>query len=95
MPLDRILDCKFINDNDQAQRSAREQLKFIVANKDKLNNVRNGNSYKIAAISLNRCKENFTPKQLSYIDNIYEKVMKGAGYESFSANYKPKKSLRY
>jgi len=90
MPLDRLNNSKFMSDKGQAQRSAREQLKFIIANKDKLMRIINGKNLIISAESLNNYQDNFTPKQLSFIDSIYEKTMKGFGFESYQTTYRPK-----
>ncbi|MBS3945294.1 MAG: hypothetical protein KGZ42_07345 [Melioribacter sp.] len=97
MPLDRISDCRFASDKVQAQRSAREQLKFILVNKEKLLRAKNGKKYLIVAISFDQIKEDLTPNQLSYVDSIYEMTMGAAGYESFKPTYKPNKRtfLRY
>lgn len=82
----------FLNDNDQAQRSARAQLEFIINNKEKLSRIRNGEKYKTVAAAFFNSKEPFTPKQLSYIDVIYEKTFQAAGYEAFQATYKPSRN---
>lgn len=97
MALDRINTGRYSSDKNQAQTSARAQLKIIMANKEKLLRVKNGKKFLTVAVSFDGCKEDFTPKQLSYIDTIYEKVMEGAGFESFKATYKPNKKtlLRY
>jgi hypothetical protein len=91
MPLDRVNDCRFLNDNKSAQRGAREQLKFILANGDKLLRLLNGKKYLITARDFQNMKEDFTPNQLSYIDTIYEKTMKACGFDSFTTTFKPKK----
>lgn len=96
MALTRVNDCRFVNDKEQAQRSAREQLKIIMANKEKLLSVRNGQRHLLAAIQFSETKEEFTPNQLAYIENIYEKIWKGAGFESVDRHIdKKKKGLRY
>jgi hypothetical protein len=40
-------------------------------------------------------QEPFTPKQMQYIDSIYEKVMSGAGFDSCDTKHDNKKGLRY
>ena len=97
MPLDKINKTVFHNDNPCAQRGAREYLKFILANKAALLKVKGGEDFYKAARNLSFIIEDLTPKQLSFIDVIYEKTMKGLGLESFSATYKPnnKTNLRY
>jgi len=89
MGLVKVNDCRFLNDNSQAQRAAREQLKIITMNLSKLEKIRNAAKYIQAVQDFNATKINFTPKQLSFIDVIYEKTMKGAGFESFAVTYKP------
>lgn len=91
MALDRVNTTRFMNDNDQAQRSARSQLDFIIANKESLYKVFNGHKKYESARFMSLIKEKYTPKQLSYIDSIYEDVMKGAGFGSFKATYKPRR----
>lgn len=89
--LQRISDSRFISDKEQAQRSAREQLKIIVANADKLLMLRGGKKLSDIAFDFYKQKENFTNKQLSFIDSIYERTMEAAGFESFAATYKPRR----
>lgn len=91
MALNKITGTSFSNDNEQAQRGAREQLKIILANRAKLLNTRNGKKLLAVANSFNKNKSSFSPKQLSFIDSIYEKTMQGAGFESFSPTFKPKR----
>lgn len=91
MPLDKINTTRYHSDVQQAQRSAREQLKFILANGDKLLQIMNGRKYLMTAEEFAAIKEDFTPKQLSYIDVIYEKTMRGVGFDSFTVTYKPMK----
>jgi len=97
MALDRINTTKYLNDKQQAQRSAREQLKFILANSEKLLRAKNGKKYLTVAVSFAQCKDELTSKQCSYVDVIYEATMGAAGYDSFKATYKPntKTFLRY
>lgn len=95
MSLVKVNDVRFLNDNSQAQRTAREQLKFIIANGQYLLKVRGGENYHKTAKDFSNMKEKFTSPQLSYIDVIYEKTMKGLGYGSYSSTFKPKKGLRY
>lgn len=97
MPLDRINTGKFHNDLAQAQRSAKAQLDFIINNQDKLLRVLNGKKYLMTALQFAECKEPLTPKQLSYIDVIYEKTMKGCGFQCATTSYKPnnKNNLRF
>ena len=89
--LDRINNTRFLNDNEQAQRAAKEQLKFIIANSQHLTKVRGGDNYLKTANDFMLMREKFTPNQLSLVDVIYEKTMKGLGFESFNSTFKPKK----
>lgn len=70
------------SDKGQSERASRDYLRFIVANIKHLDSVRNGSKYKQAAVSLHSQKEPFTDKQKSYIVEIYERVMQGAGFDS-------------
>lgn len=89
----------FQHNHEQAQRSAREQLKFIIENKDDLRRVREGGRMLEAAESFTnkiRSGGRLTPAQMSYIDGMYEKIFKAAGYESVSVHVDKKpKGLRY
>lgn len=89
MALDKVTNTRFASDKDQAQRGAKEQLKIILANKTKLLKTRNGKKLLDVANSFSKSKVAFSPKQLSFIDSIYEKTMQGAGFESFSPTFKP------
>jgi hypothetical protein len=91
MPLTKVTDCRFLNDNASAQRGAREQLKFILANGDKLLRLSNGKKYLITAKEFQNMKENFTPNQMSFIDGIYEKTMGVCGFDFFKVTFKPNK----
>lgn len=84
-----------MNDNRQSQFSRREQLKFILVNSKHLLNVKNGAHKLKTAKDLAEKTEPFTKSQMNLVDILYEDVMKGAGYESFHAAYKPKKGLRF
>ena len=94
--LRRINSGGFDKGMEQAQRSARANLDFILQNKKWLLKVRNGEKYFRDAQSISKQKEQFTPSQLSYIEGIYEKTMKGAGFESCDLHIdKKKRGLRY
>ena len=81
------------SDKECSERGARTILSFILQNRKYLDKVRNGACHKEAAINMCKQKEKFSPKQLSYIDGIYEKTMKGMGLPSFSPTYKPKRKF--
>jgi len=73
------------NDNERTQRTCKEYLKFIVANKAVLSD-----KLKTAADSLDRQSKigPLTDRQLAYADGMYEKVMSGLGL----GGYKPQKN---
>ena len=73
------------------QRLGRQTLEFIGKNIKTLGRVRNGEKHIEITQSLLSWKENFTPKQLSLIDSLYEKLMEGFGEKSFKPTYKPKR----
>lgn len=79
------------SDKEYAQRAAKDYMEFIMTNLKQLDNLKNGKKLKEDAISLSKVEGNYTDPQLSYIDVLYEKIMKGFGLPSFSATYKPKK----
>ena len=79
------------SDKESSQRLIKATMEFIMDNIEFLDNVRNGKKYREDAISLNKQDYPFTSNQLSYIDNIYEKVMKGMGFPSYQSTYKPKR----
>ena len=81
--LDRLNTGKSHSDKAYAQRAAKETLKFILANKNVLKF-----DHMNAALSMNAQSKPLSPKQLSYVDDIYEKVMDGLGY----GGYKGQKS---
>lgn len=91
MTLDKTNTTRFANDKEQSERSAREQLKFILANQSALLKVMNGRKYLMSAEQMSESKEPLTDKQKSYVDVIYERVMKGLGLPSYSGSFKPKK----
>jgi hypothetical protein len=82
---------KFLSDKKQSERSAREQLKFIFANKRSLFSIPSGAKLLNDAENMSR-NEVLTDNQKSYIDTIYEKTMKSLGFESFERIYKPKRN---
>lgn len=81
----------------RAQRTAREQLKFILANMQALRLAcGESSSQEKAARSFIVSVKQFTPAQLSYIDGIYEKTMKGLGLPSASVHHDQRtRGLRY
>ena len=74
----------FHDDTAQTNRAARQYLKFIFANKKYLLKRRNGKKHLEAMESISKVlNDNFSPKQKSYIDSVYEMVMKGLGFPSY------------
>jgi len=95
MPVDRITS-KFEKNHAQAQRSAREQLKFILANKRALLSVKNGARKYDVALQLSTWLDKFTETEMSRIDALYESTMKGMGFESVGTHHdKPRANLRH
>lgn len=75
----------FDHGQEQAQRSAEEKLKIIMSNLEHLEKVRKGKEYCEKARQFNDFVQKgikLSPNQLSFVDGLYEKMMKGAGYES-------------
>lgn len=78
--------------------SVRGQLNIILAKAEDLLNVRRGAEKLEAARKFDRMLkegETLSAAQINYIDRIYEAMWKGAGYESFSPQFKPRKGLRH
>lgn len=73
------------SDKQSSERGARQYLAFIMQNLKYLDNVRNGSKLREAATSLNLQRDPFTDKQKSFIDGIYEEVMKGYGLPSYKS----------
>jgi hypothetical protein len=89
----------FQRNHEQAQRSAKEQLKLIMLNLPFLRRVdKDGRLEKAAREFADRmgAGEQLSENVLSFIDNIYEKMMKGAGFASVGVHSDRKaRSLRY
>jgi hypothetical protein len=89
---------RFERNHEQAQRSAREQIRFVMANLDRLagpgDKAQLQAALSFAAMAANN--ETFTPAQLSYIDGLYERVMRNAGLPSVPLRVdRKRKGLRY
>jgi hypothetical protein len=89
---------RFERNHEQAQRSAREQIRFVMANLDRLSGPGEKAllhaALSFAAMAANN--ETFTPAQLSYIDGLYERVMRNAGLPSVPLRVdRKRKGLRY
>lgn len=84
---------------DLAQRTAKEQLNIVIANISSLTKVRGGQKLIDAARSFHSIvqrEEKLTPNQISFVDNIYERLMASKGFESCSLHIdKKRKGLRF
>lgn len=89
----------FDHGQKEAQKSAKVQLDFIAANLKHLRPVDKGLKMSIAATEmLDLCKRGtkLTPKQMSYVDGIYEQVMKQLNLPSADRKIDiKKKGLRF
>ncbi len=83
----------FASDKAISQRSGIAQLKFIdtqfTAFKSKATQKDLSAFYEFRNMYLTEQK--FSNNQLSYIDGLYEKTMKGLGLPSYQSTYRPKK----
>ena len=93
--LNRLPASRFDKGKEQAQRSARANLEFILKASNSLLKVHGGRKYLEAAKSMSRQAEPFTPNQMSYIEAIYEKCWKGAEFDSVSSKHDIQKTLKY
>ena len=83
-PLDRVTN-RFERNHEQAQRSAKEQLSFILSHAPHLLRLRGGaTKLKVAKDfqAILDSKQKLTPNQLSFCDAIYEATWKGMGVGS-------------
>ncbi len=82
-----------------AQRTAKEQIKFVMANLKYLDKLRNGSNLCNTARQFSNFIERgvrLSPNQLSFVDGLYEKVFKAAGYGSVNLHVdKKRKGLRF
>lgn len=89
----------FDHGQELAQRTAKEQIKFVIANLKYLQRLRNGSNLINTAHQFKGMTERnirLTPNQLSFVDGLYEKVFKAAGYDSVNLHIdKKRKGLRY
>lgn len=89
----------FERNHEQAQRSAREQLRIILANYPALRGVTGGAALLKAARDMDaklRDGGKLTAKQLSFVDSIYEKTMLGCGFDAAPVHVdKKRKGLRF
>lgn len=97
MSVDRVVS-RFDRGKGIVAGTIRMQLDTILSNEAHLLKVRGGAGKLAAAMEFKEMLErgeSLSPGQINYIDKIYGSVWKGAGYESFSANFKPKAGLRH
>ena len=89
MSVDRRPADRWLSNADQAQRSARELVKFVCEHLQHLRKVDRGRRMEIAVTRFQgilEAGEKLTPNQLSYVDAIYEKTMQGANMPSVPAH---------
>ena len=79
--LNRINTGKSHSDKGQAQRAAKVLLKFILASQKHFK-PKSGKHLR-AAVSMDSQLGLFSPKQLSYVDSIYEILMGDMGFPSY------------
>lgn len=98
MPLDRRFD-KYESDRRQADVSVRANLDFILQNLTHLRKVDRNGRMENAARSFKAMLDNgeeLTPGQRSYTEGIYEKVWRGAGYDSVNVHAdKKRRGLKF
>lgn len=89
----------FDHGQEQAQKSAKAQLEVIMANLHHLSKVRNGNDLCNTARRFNERvnkNEKLSPNELSFVEGIYEKMWKGAGFGSCNLHIdKKRRGLRF
>lgn len=89
----------FDHGQDQAQRSAKAQLEVIIANLKHLEKVRNGSELCKRAREFNDKVSKglkLSPNELSFVEGIYEKMWKGAGFGSCTLHIdRKRKGLRF
>jgi len=90
---------RFSSDREQANKSLKAMLRFILDNRHQLAKVDKGNRMVRAAVEMNQLLRDgidLTPGQRSYVEGIYEATHKGAGYESCGVHVdKKRKGMRF
>ncbi len=79
----RLSHDKFFSNREQAPRTARHIASFILSNLDHLRKEDPHGRMEEAALKFHKMLEggeSLTPAQYSYLENIYEAVMRGAGF---------------
>ena len=91
--LSRADNARFHSDKEQSQRSAEQTIRLIYDKYEYF--VRVASDKEVNAFiqfrTMIRNKEPFTDNQKSYIDVLYETLMKGMGFDYFRTTYKPKR----
>lgn len=89
---------RFERNHEQAQRSAKAQIEFVSANIHLLAGPKTS-AYLLPVenfLAMAKRGEAFTPYQLSFIDGLYERVMKAAGLPSVGVHVdRKRKGLRF
>lgn len=89
----------FEHGQELAQRSAKENLKIIMANLSALDSFKNGSYYKQKAREYNKLVSNgskLEPEELSHVERIYEKIWEGLGEDACKTHIdKKRKGLRF
>lgn len=89
---------RFSHGSEIAQKTAKAQLEFILTHLRILRRVDSNSKLQNAAMEFKNMidsNEKLSPKQLAFVESIYEKVFKGAGFESISPKHDFKKKLKY
>lgn len=79
----------YAGEKERAQKTAKANIQFVMANLHLLKRPQDIN----AANDFSKQTEPYTPGQMSYIEGLYEKVMKGAGFESCSVKHDLKRKF--
>jgi len=75
---------QFHDDTDYSRRSSFAKLRFIYEHKELLLKRRNGAKHLAAMDNISAFPDKaFRPKQMSYIDDVYEMVMRELGFPSY------------
>ena len=86
---------RFASDKQRAHSNAKEYLDFIFKS-GKLSKIdKSGEVERAMRGILNDINSgNVTGPQLSYVDKVYERVMKAMGFPSIGTKHDPKKQIR-
>jgi hypothetical protein len=97
MSVDRRASDRFEKNHAQARRSARDKLEFVLANKESLLALRNGEKLLRDAGELLQkvTREELTPNQYQYVEDMIEAVWKSQGLPSVDRHRDRKFSMRH